>query len=796
MEIDIKPKMSSQAPEQSPLDQAKAETNELYQKVQRDLDSLRTAPLNEFGNRIDSLIESVKLSRDSAGHSIQTALETSDSRIHDLKDNLQAKQTQLEHVQGTLRSERVQAANFRTESSAREQDANDKYQATKSALDTAEEEVFRIGCECAIFREDLNTEKQQNVDLRADLETAKERALAAENEKNAFQSRLVQINDDMTALVSSSTRQTNVAQPSASPALSLSDELKYESTYLDEPLLHDHHIRAESPNLHPGHAMSNPEFDMLLCQKVLDEVKDKKNWHYNRYLDSAAPNVHSPFGAITRPMNLDTMTEKLDKGAYDSVDSFKTDFYLMVTNCKRLNPPHSLAHIAAVELARIFEQTWSAQLTSSHQCPESASSTQDASNKKRKADTESLVPSEDGHVQKRRSGAPLEQDISRVQHVNPDNCEGLPVSSSSDQPKDIFIETGKDDTYNMKGLLTTGTRLDIKANLEVTPKFVSVIKSPNTLPSGWELLIPDEYRLTAHAVPATVEQGLDKAAADLSKDMVIMRLVPISDADKSEFDRILKYLLDKERYVTVSHADSDNVQSIHLIPASKLASYPRFWSILDPNLLPPAKTEDVLFMAIVFRLREDIHREVRQAWDGFIKAVHDLNIEEIAAMHDHLLHHQLPVFGPRMNTLSRAAGSRFILSQIPRSQEVLDPRLQGIAPNVLRISDPKPDRPSKLRVDGMERPERIFVLGRLFIGSRRYGLLVIDIQHRDRPLWLIHGIQKAHPGFIRCLTLLRSKFPTSLVEWESTLTAELYKTQVKKCLKDKGLKLEQYKLPE
>lgn len=789
--------MSSQASEQSPLDKATAEADELYQKLHRDLDSLRTAPINEFGNRIDSLQQSVKLIQDSARTNIGKALETAKSRILDLENSEQAKQTQLEHVQKSLRSESAQAASFRMGSLVRQQEADAKLHTVKSALETAEEEVFRLGRQSATVREVFDAAKQQNIDLKADLKATKERALAAENERDALQSRLMQINN-ISALVSSSRRQPNVAQPAASSAPSPIEQASVDESRDGSPQ-QDHHARAENLDPHPGNAMSDPEFDLLLCQTVLDEVKDKKYWHHNQHflnpVDSAAPNVHSRLGAITHPMDLNVMTEKLAAGSYTSVNSFKADFNLMIADRTRLNPPDSHVRIAAERLAKIFEQAWSATHISGRGSPGSTNSTQGASNKKRKAGPESLVPSEDGHVQKRPSLAPPEQDINHVQPVNPNGSESLSVASpSSDQPRDRSNDHGKDDTYAMKGRLTAGTRLGIEANLDVMPKFVSVTKSPNTLPGGWELLVPNEYRLTAHAVPSTVEKRLEEVASDLGSDVVIIRLVPASDADKPEFDRILKYFLDKERFATVSHAGTDSIKDIYLIPASKDAPYPRSLSPLDTKLLPRAKTEDVLFMAITFRLGVDKHTEIRQAWDGLIKAIQNPNLEGLAAMHEHLVCHQLPVFGPRLFAVSRHDHHTRMHNRWPLSQDFLDSRLLGISRDILRLSDSNPNQILRPMVDGVKLPECVFVLGRECRGLSSRGLFVIDIQHRDRPLWLISFRFKPRARICR-ITLVRNKSPGSLDEWEGTLTTELREKLFKTSLQIETLKLERYTLP-
>ncbi|KZT54027.1 hypothetical protein CALCODRAFT_457251 [Calocera cornea HHB12733] len=55
---------------------------------------------------------------------------------------------------------------------------------------------------------------------------------------------------------------------------------------------------------------------------------------------------------IKHPMDLGTMTQKVDKGRYKSMEEFKEDFLLVTTNAKTFNPPSTIFHTEAVKLEK------------------------------------------------------------------------------------------------------------------------------------------------------------------------------------------------------------------------------------------------------------------------------------------------------------------------------------------------------------------------------------------------------------------------------------------------------------
>lgn len=70
--------------------------------------------------------------------------------------------------------------------------------------------------------------------------------------------------------------------------------------------------------------------------KILDRVKAHKDaWPFLDPVDEDyAPKYYS---VIAKPMDLQTMEDKLDNGEYGSLQQFKADFQLIVDNCRQYN---------------------------------------------------------------------------------------------------------------------------------------------------------------------------------------------------------------------------------------------------------------------------------------------------------------------------------------------------------------------------------------------------------------------------------------------------------------------------
>ena len=69
-----------------------------------------------------------------------------------------------------------------------------------------------------------------------------------------------------------------------------------------------------------------------------------------------ADNFHSYFDTIKSPMDLSTMSVKLEQGKYHDRFAFEADFKLMIDNAKRYNMPGSVVYNEATSLDSFFDK--------------------------------------------------------------------------------------------------------------------------------------------------------------------------------------------------------------------------------------------------------------------------------------------------------------------------------------------------------------------------------------------------------------------------------------------------------
>jgi transcription initiation factor TFIID subunit 2 len=65
---------------------------------------------------------------------------------------------------------------------------------------------------------------------------------------------------------------------------------------------------------------------------------------------------HSYFDVIKEPMDLSTMSAKLEAGQYKDLGAFELDFVLMISNCKHYNADGTYAFNEAIALDNFFRK--------------------------------------------------------------------------------------------------------------------------------------------------------------------------------------------------------------------------------------------------------------------------------------------------------------------------------------------------------------------------------------------------------------------------------------------------------
>ncbi|TFK21682.1 hypothetical protein FA15DRAFT_597404 [Coprinopsis marcescibilis] len=80
-----------------------------------------------------------------------------------------------------------------------------------------------------------------------------------------------------------------------------------------------------------------------VLSKLIYQIKKKDDYAF--FLTPVdAKNVPGYLDVVTTPMDFGTMSDKVNRGRYRSLDEFATDFRLVTTNAKIFNPPGSIYH--------------------------------------------------------------------------------------------------------------------------------------------------------------------------------------------------------------------------------------------------------------------------------------------------------------------------------------------------------------------------------------------------------------------------------------------------------------------
>lgn len=767
--------MSSKTHEQSSLDKAKAEANELMQKVQDDLDSIRTAPVNELETRINSLEDSFQASLESAIVNVEAALKSSDTRIGDLEQSLQAEKERT----ATLTSE----LSTQTQASKRQLDrvtvelASQKvnHGLTKLDLIKSKSALEETNRRTADGQERLRAAEQQNADLEARLNAATQRASTAEDELKAFKSRFKQINDDMTALVSSSEQQPTLAQPAAPSALSPAQQGSVQERK-DGPQRHDHPIQTQNLGCRASNSTSNKEPDLLHCQTILNEIMDRENSQYNRFfltpVHSDGPNIPARLQVklLEGRIDLDIIKGKLAEGAYTSATSFKQDFESMIAGCKKLNHGGSIVFKAAKQLAEKFEQLWSAHCIPGHVSRDHDSQEQESRGHKRKASTERPVPSEDTTKPRR---APSPSQLSKDNNQPTSLSTGEDLSAALPQPESTQLVSGQlagtgADAWN--GRVTTTSYFDFHPPVEFhgAANVISVVKSPKTFDGPWTRLIPTELSVQARRTRLALDDYFTQLDFEFWKDVIIFHLTPSSKSDMIHFRRLYDDLFLRGRWAEVNHREvgrgnGGRVASLHLIPVSSSEPYPDCLPGLDQGLLPTGGGQEALLLVVGLFIKPSNITLLQNAWGQLFHSLQTAeHTKTIVDWRARIVNHSLPVHEQNRRRISVAQNYMTLLDGLPFAQT--GSTLTSNGGQFLRLSYSNVDPARHCEIGGLNLPSRVFVLGGMMRRMRLIGLVVVDLQHSDRPVWEICvGIDSNALG--GSMRLLRLKLPKSIGDW-------------------------------
>lgn len=105
---------------------------------------------------------------------------------------------------------------------------------------------------------------------------------------------------------------------------------------------------------------SSQKVDVKRCERILASLRRSENaFIFERPVDPIKDGCPTYLDEIKHPMDLGTMGTKLRNGKYKTMDDFKSDVELIISNCRAFNPPGTFPVAAADALETVFQREWS-----------------------------------------------------------------------------------------------------------------------------------------------------------------------------------------------------------------------------------------------------------------------------------------------------------------------------------------------------------------------------------------------------------------------------------------------------
>lgn len=105
--------------------------------------------------------------------------------------------------------------------------------------------------------------------------------------------------------------------------------------------------------------------ELRYCEETLNEMKKPKHAAFASAfyvpVDPVALNIPNYFTTIKNPMDLSTITKKLQSGAYQKFKDFESDVQLIFSNCYKFNPPGNPVREMGKQLEAVFNEKWAAK---------------------------------------------------------------------------------------------------------------------------------------------------------------------------------------------------------------------------------------------------------------------------------------------------------------------------------------------------------------------------------------------------------------------------------------------------
>ena len=102
--------------------------------------------------------------------------------------------------------------------------------------------------------------------------------------------------------------------------------------------------------------------ELKFCEDVLNEVKKPRYAlimdPFLNPVDPVALGIPNYFAVIKHPMDISTITDKLNAGGYERAKNFEDDMRLIYENCFKFNPPGNVVRALGDQYKNLFDERW------------------------------------------------------------------------------------------------------------------------------------------------------------------------------------------------------------------------------------------------------------------------------------------------------------------------------------------------------------------------------------------------------------------------------------------------------
>ncbi|KAI0348152.1 hypothetical protein BDW22DRAFT_1480005 [Trametopsis cervina] len=131
------------------------------------------------------------------------------------------------------------------------------------------------------------------------------------------------------------------------------------SSFSKPPLAKKVEIQRPAKALPKSRSGGMDVYDVKACSAALKKLQAHKcSPFFRQPVDPVRDRAPNYFEVIKNPMDLSTMSAKLDRGKYKDRAAFEQDFRLLINNAKQYNMPKTVAYEDAMGLERAFDKEW------------------------------------------------------------------------------------------------------------------------------------------------------------------------------------------------------------------------------------------------------------------------------------------------------------------------------------------------------------------------------------------------------------------------------------------------------